>query len=113
MDRLTTYRTILRDIIDTHARLLGSRPEPGIEVCAVTDDEHGQYQLLRVGWRNGERCRYTHLHVRLHGGKIWVEEDWTEEGIATDLLRAGVPASHIVLAFNPPELRADTEFAVA
>ena len=44
-------------------------------------------------------------------GKIWVEVDETEEGIATQFLRAGVPREDIVLAFHPPELRHLTEFA--
>ena len=42
-----------------------------------------------------------------------IEEDWTEEGIATDLLEAGVPHEDIVLAFHPPEKRPLTDFAVA
>ena len=35
----------------------------------------------------------------------------TEEGIATDLLEAGVPKEDIVLAFQPPDVRRFTEFA--
>ncbi len=42
-----------------------------------------------------------------------IEEDWTEGGIATDLLEAGVPKEDIVLAFHPPKMRPYTEFAVA
>jgi hypothetical protein len=37
----------------------------------------------------------------------------TEDGIATDLLEAGVPKEDIVLAFHAPEMRPYTEFAVA
>ena len=50
---------------------------------------------------------------RLKDGKIWLEEDWTEQGIATELLKAGVPKEAIVLAFQPPEMRQLSEFAVA
>ncbi|MEG4275678.1 MULTISPECIES: element excision factor XisI family protein, partial [unclassified Microcoleus] len=42
-----------------------------------------------------------------------VEEDRTEDGIATDLLQAGVSCEDIVLAFHPPRLRPFTEFATA
>jgi hypothetical protein len=49
--------------------------------------------------------------VRLCHGKFWIEDDMTEEGIATDLLQAGVPKEDIVLAFQPPEARQFTEFA--
>jgi hypothetical protein len=37
----------------------------------------------------------------------------TEEGLATDLLAAGVPNEHIVLGFHYPTMRPFTEFAVA
>ena len=47
-------------------------------------------------------------YKRLKDGKISVEEDWTKEGIANELMRAGVPASDIVLSFNPPDLRNET-----
>ncbi|WP_442921720.1 element excision factor XisI family protein [Microcoleus sp. Aus8_D2] len=33
-----------------------------------------------------------------------MEEDWTEYGIATDLVAAGVPKEDIVLAFHEVEL---------
>ncbi|NEO28302.1 MAG: XisI protein, partial [Kamptonema sp. SIO4C4] len=45
--------------------------------------------------------------------KIYIEEDLTEEGIATELLRENVPKEDIVLAFHDPESRKFTEFAIA
>jgi XisI protein. len=31
------------------------------------------------------------VHIRLIDGKIWIQYDGTEEGVATELLEAGVP----------------------
>ncbi|MFO5437454.1 MAG: element excision factor XisI family protein, partial [Dolichospermum sp.] len=53
------------------------------------------------------------VHIRIKNDKIYIEEDWTQEGIATELLREGVPKEDIVLAFHDPETRKFTEFAVA
>ena len=53
------------------------------------------------------------IHVRLKDDKIWIEEDWTEDGVATDLLQKGVSREEIVLAFHPPHVRQYTEFAIA
>ena len=39
--------------------------------------------------------------------------NWTEAGIATELMRLGIPSNEIVLAFQPPEVRQFTEFAIA
>ncbi|MFN0111783.1 MAG: element excision factor XisI family protein [Blastocatellia bacterium] len=55
----------------------------------------------------------TTFSARIRDGKFLIEEDWTEGGIATELVGAGVPKENIVLAFNEPEMRASTEFAVA
>ena len=38
-----------------------------------------------------------------------MEEDETEAGIATELMRLGIPSSEIVLAFQPPEVRQFTK----
>jgi hypothetical protein len=45
--------------------------------------------------------------------KIWVEQDWTEPGIAVELLKSGVSKDEIVLGFRNPKKRPLTEFAVA
>ena len=76
------------------------------------DQDRDQYLLLKTGWSQGRRVRGVTLFLRLRDGKVWVEEDWTEEGIATELVKAGVPREDIVLAFHPPQVRPLTEFAV-
>jgi hypothetical protein len=71
------------------------------------------YLLMKMGWYQDNRIKSNVIHVRLKDGKIWIEEDRTEDGIATDLLQAGVSCEDIVLAFHPPRLRQFTEFATA
>lgn len=46
------------------------------------------------------------IHLRLHDGKVYIERDGTEEGVATTLLAAGIPKEAIVLAFYPERKRA-------
>jgi hypothetical protein len=46
-------------------------------------------------------------------GKIWIQYDGTEEGVATELLEAGVPKAHIVLGFRHPSERKYSGLAVA
>jgi hypothetical protein len=113
MDKLNHYRTLIKNIINRYVEIFSRKPKPNVSELAVFDDEHGHYQWVSLGWENGERAFYTHLYVRLHDGKIWIEEDWTEDGIATELVREGVPHEDIVLAFHSPELRHLTEFAAA
>jgi hypothetical protein len=53
------------------------------------------------------------VYVRIRDHKFWIEEDWTEDGIANDLVQAGVPHEDIVLAFHEPKMRQHTSFATA
>lgn len=53
------------------------------------------------------------VYLRIREGKIWVEEDWTKQGVVNDLLAAGVPHEDIVLGFQHPSKRPLTEFANA
>ncbi len=69
--------------------------------------------LVTVGWWQHRRFRGTTLYLRLKNDKIWIEEDWLENGITDDLLEADVPKEDIVLAFHEPSMRPYTEFAVA
>lgn len=113
MDRVETYRTILKDLLKHQAEVMRQGPQAEIETELTFDEERDHYLLLRLGWTPEGRLFVPTLYARLHDGKIWIENDWTEEGLATGLLERGVPPEDVVLAFHPPEMRAHTEFAVA
>lgn len=113
MDKLTGFKATIKQIMKEYARLYSLDVESGVDELYIIDDEHGTYLLQALGWSGGKRIKHTHLYVRLRNDRIWIEEDWTEQGIANDLLKAGVPHEDIVLAFHPPEKRPLTEFAVA
>jgi hypothetical protein len=113
MDKLDEYRKLIKQILTRYAQLRNPESTFDVETELVFDEVHDHYMLLRLGWWPEGRVRGATVHVRLRNGKFWIEEDWTEEGIATDLLAAGVPKEDIVLAFQAPEMRPYTEFAVA
>ncbi len=113
MDKLTKYRELIKRILTKYQEITNHRPTPGVERLLLMDDERGQYMWLNLGWSGDERVNNVTVYVRIRDGKFWIEEDWTEDGIATDLLEAGVPKEDIVLAFHEPEMRAYTEFAAA
>ena len=95
------YRDIIKQTLTQYADLVAKQAEPKIETLVAFDDAHNQFLWLQVGWDKRHRVYGTTLHVRLQNDKIWIEQDWTEDGIATDLLRAGVPREDIVLGFHP------------
>ena len=113
MDKLNRYRGIIKNLLSDLAKQAQDHPTTGVEALMIADTEHDQYLLLTLGWAERRRVRHLRVFLRLLNDKIWIEEDLTEDGIATDLLAAGVPKEDIVLAFHAPEMRPYTEFAVA
>ncbi|MCE7982038.1 MAG: XisI protein [Caldilinea sp. CFX5] len=83
-----------------------------MESKVIFDDEHGRYTLLEVGWDDSHYVHGSIIHVDIINDKIWIQYDGTEEGIAGELVDAGVPKEKIVLGFRPERLRPHTGFAV-
>ena len=103
------YRELVQKIIRQHAR---EQSEENIE-SIVFDTERDRYLLLYVGWRDEERLHGCPIHIDIKNGKIWIQRDFTEEGLAYQLVELGVPKTDIVLGFRAPYVRQFTEFAVA
>lgn len=109
MDKLVRYRGLIQDILREYSSM---KPAYGdVEMEMIVDTEHDHYQVLSVGWNKLERIHGTLIHVDIRAGKIWIQHDGTEEGIANRLVEQGVPRDDIVLAFHPPYKRPYTEFA--
>ncbi len=113
MDKIVRYRDLIKTFLTEYAELLARQSQSGVETFLSFDEVRDQYLWLKSGWSEKHRIYSITLHIRLHDDKIWIEQDWTEDGIATDLVNAGVPYEDIVLAFCEPELREMTEFAAA
>lgn len=80
----------------------------------IFDPERDHYQLVHVGWKpNGYRNYGCVVHLDIIDGKIWVQHDGTDDGIAYQLAELGVPKQDIVLGFQPPSMRKYTEFAIS
>jgi hypothetical protein len=107
-----SYRRLIERLLRERAEIINRQPVAGLETYCVFDEERDHYLLVTIGWDQRCRVRGASLYLRIKDGKIWIEEDMTEDGIANQLVSAGVPSDDIVLAFQPPEMRTLTEFAV-
>jgi hypothetical protein len=113
MDRTEQYRELIKSLLREHASLEERGRLGDSEVQIVEDDKNGHYELWRVGWNGSKRIHFCFLHVDLRDGKFWIQHDGIPDGITPELLEAGVPPEHIVLAFQMPSERKLTPFAVA
>lgn len=80
---------------------------------AVFDRANDRYIVVTVGWDSGMRVYAVLVHIDVIGEKVWIQHDNTEDGIATELVQAGIPKERIVLGFRSPDVRQYTDFAVA
>ncbi|MGH9845216.1 MAG: XisI protein [Blastocatellia bacterium] len=85
----------------------------GVETRLLFDRERDQYALVTLGWEGVHHHYSVVAHLEIVNGKIRIQEDNTEEGMATDLEAAGVPKDQIILGFRHPNLRPYTEYAAA
>lgn len=110
MNKAVTWRALVRELLESHA---SPSMHADVEAELVTDDTHGHYLVIYVGWRGNQRVRECTLHVDVKGDKIWIQHDGTERGLASELIERGVPKEDIVLGFRAPSRRRDTEFATS
>ena len=113
MDTLAQYRQIIVETLNKYAELLNRSSSVKQQATVVSDQSSDHYLLTLLGWRGTHRIKGNIVHIRLADEKVWIEEDSLENGIATDLMKAGIPKEAIVLAFYHPDMRSLTEFAVA
>jgi len=112
MDSLNIqYREKIENILKDYANFLDSDDQVQVEL--VFDRVRDRYLLVETGWQNGYRVYGTLLHIDIIDNKIWIQHDGTEEGIAVDLVAAGIPKDQIVLGFRSLEQRKVTEFAIS
>ena len=98
MDRVSQHHDIVAELVAQYAA--DWKPHDGTSIEAVTDSEHGHYQIVRTGWKNG---RYVHsclVHLAIRGGMIQLLKNETEVEWDRELVERGIEPEHVVLAFR-------------
>ncbi len=111
METLEQDRQIIQKIISEYAAIPYAHGE--IARHSVFDTNRDRYLLMIVGWEEFRQVHGCIIHLEIIEGKIWIHRDGTEDGIASELLQAGIPKERIVLGFKSPRVRKHTGFAVA
>jgi hypothetical protein len=95
---------VLRDCVQRYAT-------DDARMFTVFDNTGANFLVIEEGWLGAKRLYTTFVHVELREGSVWIQQDFTNHGIANDLVREGIPRECIVLAYKAPALRVETEFA--
>ncbi len=111
MDTARHYQHIIGQVL---SRCVGMTYKNGdIQNELIFDHEHGRYVVMSTGWQGVRRIHGCLIHITFQEGKIWIQRDGTEHGIANDLVAAGIPRDQIVLGFYSAATRQHTEYAAA
>jgi hypothetical protein len=111
MERLDTYRQIIRKVLTPFANI--TYANVNVKNHQVFDPETDQYLILSEGWEGQHHLHSCLLHIEIINNKVWIQLDNTEDGIAEELIQSGIPKQDIVLGFHEPEIRPFIGFAVA
>ncbi len=110
MAKIDDYRKYVKQILNEYGEHKPAYGDVEVEVCFDTERE--RYQVIHTGWSKQRRVYGCVIHIDIKDGKIWIQHDGTEVGIADELVALGVPKQDIVLAYHSPYMRKFTEFAV-
>src|SRR6185369_7417641 len=103
MEAIEQYRIIIRTLIEHYASYQPARGDVEIEV--IFDQANDHYELMYSGWNGPYRIQGSVLHIDIRNGKVWVQHDGTDVGIADELVEAGIPRDQIVIGFKSPDMR--------
>lgn len=104
------YRKLIKKIVEKQGHCDSDDGE--VETQIAFDVERDRYLMFHVGWRGEKRVFGCVIHIEIREGKIWIQRDGTEVGIANELIASGVPKSDIVLGYRSPYMRKFTDLAV-
>ena len=111
MDKLNEYRRIIEETLTGYANLPYRHKD--VHVKTAFDRDRDRYLVMKEGWNDDDRVHYSLIDIEIIGDKIWIHCDHTEEGVASDFERDGIPKDQIVLGFREPEVRPYTGYAAA
>jgi XisI protein len=111
MDTLDKYQKIIEDILTEYVKTPYAYGQ--LKTKLIIDQTASNYVVMTLGWQEEERVHGCIIHLEIIDGKVWIQRDGTEYGIANELVAAGIPKDKIVLAFHPEDVRQYTDFAVA
>ena len=103
MDLLEWYpeiiSTVLRNLVKVSNQGVGGK----LTDFFLTDD--CRFVWMTVGWQGKSRVCGVVVCVWLRDGKVWIEADMTEDGVAEMLIEAGIAREDVILGFDCEEGR--------
>jgi XisI protein len=111
VDKLAQYREYIKSLLTRYAS--DDTSDKTVEVQLILDTERDHYQWMNVGWQDFNRIYRCVMHFDIKDGKIWLQQNLTDQNPAEELVGMGVPREDIVLGLQAPFKRQFTDYGVA
>ena len=98
MDRLKQYDRTVQQLVEQYAAEW--KPHDGTSIEAVTDPEHGHYQIVRSGWKEGRFIHSCLVHFTVRDQNVQLLRNDTDVEWDRELIDRGIAPDDIVLAFR-------------
>ncbi len=108
MDRREEYKAIVKQFLLDYGKIKPAYGDINREV--VFDEERGHYELLSLGWKGTRRVHHTLIHIDIKDGKVWLQQNATNQEVAEELIEMGIPRDQVVLGFVLPQSRKLTKY---
>ncbi len=95
MDKKLNYEKAILTMLEEYAQFKPANWRSA-EQQIIADREHGHFQLVRLGWLDGQRVHNTIFHFDLVGEKVWVQENRTDLPIVDELEFYGIAPDDVV-----------------
>lgn len=95
---MTQYQNTVQELVREYAA--NWKPRDGTRIEAVTDPEHGHFQIVRSGWKEGRYIHSCLVHFAIREGEVQLLKNDTEIEWERELRERGVAPQDIVLAFR-------------
>ncbi|WP_414544818.1 XisI protein [Nostoc sp. CCY0012] len=111
MDKLAKYRECVQSLLNLYAN--DDVADGEVEVQLIFDEKRDHYQWMNVGWEGLKRVYRCIIHFDIKNGKIWLQQNLTDQNPAEELVEMVVQREDIVLGLQPAYKRQYTDYGVA
>jgi hypothetical protein len=112
MDKITRYQDAIISLLEEYAAIKPANM-PTVEQQVVVDRERNHFAFVRLGWEEERFVYHCVMHFDIKEGKVWLQQNWTDQNLADELIAKGIDRQDIVLGFVPPYARAQSGYAEA
>ena len=112
MDKLSKYQEAVISLLEEYAAVKPANMQQ-TEQQVLADRQRNHFALIRLGWEDERFVYHCIMHFDIKEGKVWLQQNWTDQNLAEELIAKGVDRQDIVLGFVPPYERAHTGYAAA